>query len=326
MVGDFADADHTELDRPRQHGVLVARLEPGLTRFVVMDPVRMRIPSSEPVTLKEFRTALFRVSGTDCGIGKPRWLSRFGNATRLAEHYRSGHLLLAGDAAHIHFPVGAQGLNTGLQDAMNLGWKLAGEIQGWAAPGLLDSYHGERHPVGKEVTARTEAQALLVELPLVEQYRRPAQLLCELLDTLLGLEDVNRYLANRLSALDTAYPTADPTAHPLTGRRMPDVPLTLLADGRRTRVYELLHDGAMVLLRLSYAPQALTTLPSPASRSHLIRAVTVTAHDKEDTLVGVTEVLIRPDGHVAWATPATDPRKLIAERTRAVGSWIRTSR
>lgn len=325
MVGDFADADHSDLQRPRRHGVLVSRLERGLTRFVVMDPARMRTPSAEPVTLEEFRTALLRACGTDCGVARPRWLSRFGNATRLAERYRSGRLLLAGDAAHIHFPVGAQGLNTGLQDAMNLGWKLAAEVQGWAAPGLLDTYHSERHPVGKEVTARTEAQALLVELPQVEQYRRPAQLLCELLDTLLGLDQVNQYLAGLLSALDTAYPPQDPAAHPLTGRRIPDISLTLPADGRRTRVPSLLHAGSMLLLSLADAPDASPCPPSPAGRPLLVRAVTVTAHGDEDALQGVTEVLVRPDGHVAWATQTKDPRELHAERTHALNSWIHTA-
>ncbi len=317
MVGDFAAADHADVDRARRHGVLVARLEPGLTRFVVMDPERIRVPSTTPVTPDEFRAALLRVCGTDCGIGRPTWLSRFGNATRLAERYRSGRLFLAGDAAHIHFPVGAQGLNTGLQDAMNLGWKLAAHLRGWAAPGLLDTYHAERHPVGRAVTERTEAQTLLVELPLVERYHRPATLLCELLDTLLGLGEVNRYLAGHLSALDTAYPPATPAAHPLTGRRMPDLPLAP-PGGRRTRTYELLHDGRFVLLHLSPAHTDFTA-PAP------VTAVTARAPVQAPDLDGITEVLIRPDGHVAWATRTTDPRMLHAERTRSLNDWIRPS-
>ncbi|WHM40075.1 FAD-dependent monooxygenase [Streptomyces sp. BPTC-684] len=315
MVGDFATADHADLDRARRHGVLIARLEPGLTRFVVMDPERIRVPSTTPVTPDEFRTALLRVCGTDCGIGRPTWLSRFGNATRLAEHYRSGRLLLAGDAAHIHFPVGAQGLNTGLQDAMNLGWKLAAHIRGWAAPGLLDTYHAERHPVGRAVTERTEAQTLLVELPLVERYHRPATLLCELLDTLLGLVEVNRYLAGHLSALDTAYPPATPAAHPLTGRRVPDLPLAL-PGGRQARTYELLHDGRFVLLHLSSAHTDFTA-PAP------VTTVTARTSVQDPALDGTTEVLVRPDGHIAWATRTTDPRMLHAERTRSLDNWIR---
>lgn len=319
MVGDFATADHTDLGRARKHGVLVARLEPGLTRFVVMDPARIRVPSTTPVTSDEFRTALLRVCGTDCGIGRPTWLSRFGNATRLAERYRSGRLLLAGDAAHIHFPVGAQGLNTGLQDAMNLGWKLAAHLRGWAPPGLLDTYHAERHPVGRAVTERTEAQTLLVELPLVERYRRPATLLCELLDCLLGLAEVNRYLAGHLSAVDTAYPPGTSAAHPLTGRRMPDLPLAL-PGGRQVRTYGLLHDGRFVLLHLSAAPTGLTApVPGP------VTVVPARAAARDPDLDDTTEVLIRPDGHIAWATRTTDPLTLHAERTRALNDWIQPS-
>ncbi|MCY0950472.1 FAD-dependent monooxygenase [Streptomyces sp. H27-S2] len=325
MVGDFTAVDHKDIDQARRHGVLVARLEPNLTRFVVMDPERMRVPSTEPVTPDEFHTALVRVCGTTCGTGRPTWLSRFGNATRLAERYRSGRLLLAGDAAHIHFPVGAQGLNTGLQDAMNLGWKLAAEIQGWATPGLLDTYHTERHPVGRAVTERTEAQTLLVELPLVERYRRPATLLCKLLDDLLGLDEVNRRLAGHLSAIDTAYPPADQAAHPLTGRRMPDTTLTL-PGGRQTRPSELQHDGRFALLHLrdTTAPHTLAPPIQSLMPPGPVKAVNATADEKDTGLNGITEVLIRPDGHVAWATSTTDPRALATERSLAFDMWIRT--
>ncbi|MFI9202865.1 FAD-dependent monooxygenase [Streptomyces sp. NPDC053048] len=314
VVGDFAAADHACIDRARQHGVLVARLETGLTRFVVMDPRRIRTPSCEPVTLEEFRSSLRQVCGTDCGIGKPRWLSRFGNATRLAETYRRGRVLLAGDAAHVHFPVGAQGLNTGLQDAANLGWKLAATVRGWAPPGLLDTYHAERHPVGHAVTAATRAQTLLVELPLTEQYGRPARLLCELLDTLLGMSEVNRYLAGRISALDTTYPAYPPSlsdADPLTGRRMPDIDLPT-ASGP-ARMYELLHDARFVLLHFGDRPG-----PDEPSRT---RAVTVHRHAARPDLDGVSAVLVRPDGHIAWATRTTDPRALQAEQAEALLAW-----
>ncbi|WP_058043487.1 FAD-dependent monooxygenase [Streptomyces roseifaciens] len=314
VVGDFAVADHACNERARQHGVLVARLESGLTRFVVMDPRRIRTPSSEPVTLEEFRTSLRQVCGTDCGIGEPRWLSRFGNTTRLAGTYRRGRVLLAGDAAHVHFPVGAQGLNTGLQDAMNLGWKLAAAVRGWAPPGLLDTYHAERHPVGHAVTAGTRAQTLLVELPLTEQYGLPAELLCELLDTLLGMSEVNRYLAGRISALDTAYPPSLPDADPLTGRRMPDIDLTTAAGP--ARVYELLRDGRFVLLHFGEG-----TGPDESSRT---RAVTARRHEARSDLDGVSAVLVRPDGHIAWATRTTDPRALNAERAEALLAWTGT--
>ncbi|WP_229352053.1 FAD-dependent monooxygenase [Streptomyces sp. UNOB3_S3] len=316
VVGDFAVADHAHNERARRHGVLVARLEEGLTRFVVMDPLRIRVPSTEPVTLAEFRTSLSRVCGTDCGVGEPRWLSRFGNATRLAESYRRGRILLAGDAAHVHFPVGAQGLNTGLQDAMNLGWKLAATVRGWASPGLLDTYHAERHPVGRAVTDGTRAQTLLVELPLTEEYGRPAALLCELLDTLLGMPEVNRHLAGRISALDTGYPPTAPDADPLTGRRMPDIGLTTPAAPRPTRVYELLRDGRFVLLRLGRGGG--TEPPTAGGR---VRVVTATSYDDRRDLDGVREVLVRPDGHIAWAGRASGPGALAAGRSRALAAW-----
>ncbi len=197
-LGDFAVADPAALDRARAHGVLIAPLEPepepepepqdertddgpaegrpgGLTRIVLVDPRRMRAPAAEPLTLEEFRTSLAGICGTDCGVAQPRWLSRFGNATRLAARYRAGRVLLAGDAAHIHFPAAGQGLNTGLQDAMNLGWKLAAEINGWAPPGLLDSYHAERHPIGQAVTENTEVQTLLMELTLLPPVSAPGR-------------------------------------------------------------------------------------------------------------------------------------------------------
>ncbi len=321
VVGDFAVADHADNERARRHGVLVARLEAGLTRFVVMDPHRIRVPSAEPVTLEEFRTSLKRVCGTDCGIGEPRWLSRFGNTTRLAGRYRRGRVLLAGDAAHVHFPVGAQGLNTGLQDAMNLGWKLAAQVRGWAPPTLLDTYHTERHAVGRSVTTGTQAQTLLVELPLTERYGRPAALLCELLDTLLGMKEVNRHLADRISALDTVYPPpATSPADPLTGRRMPDVSLVTSA-AEPTRVYELLHGGRFVLLNLDGDDESRRRTGDGPARAGHIRALTARPHDVHPDLDGVREVLIRPDGHVAWATRTTDAYMRQAERTQALSAW-----
>ncbi|UQI49332.1 FAD-dependent monooxygenase [Streptomyces sp. HU2014] len=317
VVGDFAVADHAHNERARRNGVLVSRLEAGLTRYVVMDPRRIRVPSTEPVTPEEFRSSLVRVCGSDCGIGDPRWLSRFGNTTRLAARYRSGRVLLAGDAAHIHFPVGAQGLNTGLQDAMNLGWKLAATVRGWAPPGLLDTYHAERHPVGHAVTTGTRAQTLLVELPLTEQYAGPARYLCELLDTLLGMEDVNRHLAGRISALDTVYPPTAPDADPLSGRRMPDIGLTTAAGP--TRVHELLRDGRFVLLGLG-GGQPPHTAATPASSARA-RGVDAQGHGDHPDLTDVSEILIRPDGHIAWATRATDPRDLHADRAGALTAW-----
>ncbi|MYX10996.1 monooxygenase [Streptomyces sp. SID8375] len=338
-LGDFAVVDPAALDRARAHGVLIAPLEPepepepedertdggpaegrpgGLTRIVLVDPRRMRTPAAEPLTLEEFRTSLADICGTDCGVAQPRWLSRFGNATRLAARYRAGRVLLAGDAAHIHFPAAGQGLNTGLQDAMNLGWKLAAEINGWAPPGLLDSYHAERHPIGQAVTENTEVQTLLMELTLLPPYQRPAAALRKLLTELLGIEEVNRRLAGRISALDTPYPPTAADADPLVGRRMPDVALTA-ADSTAGRAHELLPPGRFVLLDLAGDEELRRTVTT--GWGPRVTALTVTRHEHRTDLDGVREILIRPDGHIAWATrtPALPARRI--ERHRALTDW-----
>ncbi|MFH8443258.1 monooxygenase [Streptomyces sp. NPDC018026] len=323
VLGDFevVDPQPGALDAARAHGVIVAPLEAGVTRFVYLDPERMRVPAHEPVSLEEFRTSLTRITGSDCGVAEPVWLSRFGNATRLAESYRSGRVLLAGDAAHIHFPAAGQGLNTGLQDAVNLGWKLAAAVGGWAPPGLLDGYDAERRPVGRSVTENTEIQTLLVELTLVAQYRRPAAALRELLDELLGMAEVNRRLADQVSALGTRYPASDPGADPLVGRRMPDIGLTA-AGSQATRVYELLCGGRFVLLSLDGDPDPRESVD--AGWGARVTAVAVDRHDEHTDLDGVTEVLVRPDGHVAWATRTTNGGARGDERVRALTTWAGT--
>ncbi|WP_206504582.1 monooxygenase [Streptomyces chrestomyceticus] len=322
VLGDFAVTDPAALDAARARGVLVAPMEDGVVRLVYLDPERIRVPSGEPVTLEEFRASLTRLCGSDCGVAEPRWLSRFGNATRLAESYRAGRVLLAGDAAHIHFPAAGQGLNTGLQDAMNLGWKLAAVVNGWAPPGLLDSYDAERRPVGQSVTENTEIQTLLAELTLVPQYRRPATALRALFDELLNMPQVNRTLAARVSALGTAYPSTTPGADPLVGHRMPDIGLTA-AGSEAVRVYELLPAARYVHLDLAGdAPDLGPTVT--AGWGSRVTPVTVTARDAHPDLDGVTEILVRPDGHVAWATRTTDARARQAERTEALTTWAGT--
>jgi rifampicin monooxygenase len=230
---------------------------------------------AEPPTLEDFKQQLRTIAGTDFGVHSPRWLSRFGDATRLAERYRVGRVLLAGDAAHIHPPMGGQGLNLGIQDAVNLGWKLAAEIGGWASDVLLDSYHTERHPVAADVLDNTRAQMALVSTePGAQAVRR-------LLSQLMDFEEVNRYLIEKITALGVRYDFG--AGHDLLGRRMRDVEL------KRGRLYGLMHGGRGLLLdqtgRLSVAGWA----------------------DRVDHVVDVTEeldvpaVLLRPDGHVAWA-------------------------
>ncbi|WP_033288887.1 FAD-dependent monooxygenase [Amycolatopsis jejuensis] len=295
MLGDFTTVDAAAIAEGGGP-LMIVPLSDGATRFVVVDPDRMHVPTSEPVTFEEFRAAVVRMTGQSFGIAEPRWLSRFGNATRLAETYRAGRVFLAGDAAHIHFPAAGQGLNVGLQDAMNLGWKLAAEINGWAPPGLLDTYHAERHPVGKSVTDNTLSQVLLLELLLVPQYQRPVAALRDLLNDLLGIPEVNARLAGLVTALGTTYPSPD---DPLIGTRMPDLDL----DGPGQRVSSLLHTGKFAYLTSGAAPAV------PADR------VTVAALPEKWE---AEEVLVRPDGHIAWVRrPGSAPADL-----SALSAWI----
>jgi rifampicin monooxygenase len=229
---------------------------------------------SVPPTLEDFKQQLRVFAGTDFGVHSPRWLSRFGDATRQAERYRVGRVLLAGDAAHIHPPTGGQGLNLGVQDAFNLGWKLAAEIAGWAPEGLLDSYHTERHPVAADVLDNTRA---MMELLSTEPGPRAVR---RLVSELMDFEEVNRYLIEKITAIGVRYDFGE--GHDLLGRRMRDVGL------KRGRLYELMHGGRGLLLdqtgRLSVAGWA----------------------DRVDHVVDVSEeldvpaALLRPDGHVAW--------------------------
>ncbi|MBM9477583.1 FAD-dependent monooxygenase [Nakamurella flavida] len=228
-----------------------------------------------PPTLAELRERLRAVAGTDLGVHSPRWLSRFGDATRLAERYRLSRVLLAGDAAHVHPPTGGQGLNLGIRDAVNLGWKLAAEISGWAPAGLLDSYHAERHPVAAEVLETTRAvMALLSADPGPRAVRG-------LLAELLQIPGVNRHLTEKVSALGIRYDTGD--GHPLVGRRMPDVPL---GSGR---LYHHLRDARGVLIERAGGL-------SVAGWADRIHHVTDPGADLDEPAV-----LVRPDGHVAWA-------------------------
>ncbi|WP_404870517.1 rifampin monooxygenase [Kitasatospora griseola] len=225
-------------------------------------------------TLEEFRRQLRAVAGTDFGVHSPRWLSRFGDATRQAERYRVGRVLLAGDAAHIHPPTGGQGLNLGVQDAFNLGWKLAAEVNGWAPTDLLDSYHAERHPVGASVLDNTRAQ-----ITLIGTEPGPTALRA-LLTRLMDVPEVNRHITGIITALDIRYDFGEGPEQ--LGRHQRDV---ALADGR---LYDRMHTGRGLLLdrtgrlsadgwsdRVDLLVDPCPELPAPA-------------------------VLLRPDGHVAW--------------------------
>src|ERR671931_217747 len=214
-----------------------SRLEDGPVRVMVTE--QHIGPTSEP-TLSDLSEALIAVYGTDYGIHSPTWISRFTDMTRQAASYRERRVLLAGDAAHVHSPIGGQGLNTGVQDAVNLGWKLAQVVKQTSPESLLDTYHAERHPVGARVLRTTMAQTALTRVDdRIEALR-------DKLSDVMSMEGPRKRFAGELSGLDIHYDLGE--GHPLLGRRMPDLDL-VTADGP-LRVFTLLHDARPVLLNL----------------------------------------------------------------------------
>ncbi|MFP2907910.1 FAD-dependent monooxygenase [Pyxidicoccus sp. 3LFB2] len=280
--------------------VVIVPLGPGLHRVILTDAEDDATPLREPVTLDELRARLTRIAGSDFGMREPRWLSRFGNETRLAEAYRTGRVLLAGDAAHMHYPAGGQGLNVGLQDAMNLGWKLAAVVRDGAPDALLDSYHQERHGVGAALLRNTQAQSALMG------FTPETLALRELMNGLLKHPAVNRELAEHLGGLDVRYPALDvpvpvseaPVLQEWTGKRLPDWELRLTA-GRTARLYSALHEGGWLWLHSgeSARPEPRWE-PGWKPRAGVLQ---VGPADSGEPLHGVSRMLIRPDGHVAWA-------------------------
>lgn len=266
---------------------LSAEEEGGPVRVMVTE--RRLGPTSEP-TLGELSEALIAVYGTDYGIHSPAWLSRFTDTARQATAYRDGRVLLAGDAAHIHHPVGGQGLNTGVQDAVNLGWKLAQVVNGTSPDGLLDTYHAERHPVAARVLRNSLAQMALLRSD------DRTRVLRDTVSDLLGMDEPRKRFAAMMSGLDIRYDLGD--GHPLLGRRMPDLDL-VTADGP-LRVYPLLHRARPALLNLGEPGRFDITAWAP--RVQMIDA----EHPGscELPVIGMVTVpdavLIRPDGHVAW--------------------------
>ena len=258
-------------------------------------PVRIMVteehvgPAPDP-TVGDLREALVAVYGTDFGLHSPTSISRFTDTTRQAASYRDRRVLLAGDAAHVHSPVGGQGLNTGVQDAVNLGWKLAQVVNRTSADSLLDTYHAERHPVASRVLRTTMAQTVL------QRSDERVTALRETVSDLLSMDEPRRRYAAMMSGLDIHYDLGE--GHPLLGRRMPD--LDLVSPSGPARVYDLLHEARPVLLALG-EPGAYDLGPW-TDRVHLAEA----AYDGpwELPVLGAvaapTAVLIRPDGHVAW--------------------------
>src|ERR1700730_7403284 len=243
----------------------------------------------------ELREALVAVYGTDYGLRSARWISRFTDMTRQAASYRHGRVLVAGDAAHVHPPQGGQGLNTGVQDAVNLGWKLAQVVDGTTPDSLLDTYHAERHPVAARALRYTMAQTAL------QRHDERIKAVVDVVSELASMDEPRKRLAGLISGLDIHYDLGE--GHPLLGRRVPDLDL-VPADGA-LRVFELLHDARPVLLNLG-EPGGFDITPW-ADRVQLIDASY--KGEWELPVLGAvtapTAVLIRPDGYVAWVGDRT---------------------
>jgi hypothetical protein len=252
------------------------------------------IRTSEP-TLRDLSEGLIAVYGTDYGIHNPTWITRFTDATRQASSYRKGRVLLAGDAAHVHSPVGGQGLNTGVQDAVNLGWKLAQVVNGISADSLLDTYHDERHPVAARVLRNTMAQTALMRVDDRTEALRDS------VSEMLSMDEPRKRFAGMMCGLDIHYNLGE--GHPLLGRRMPDLDITT-ADGS-LRVYTLLHNARPMLL--NFGEPGSFDINLWADRVQLVDARYDGAW--ELPVIGAvnapTAVLIRPDGYVAWVGERT---------------------
>lgn len=281
------------------------RMEDGRTVRVVVTEKEIG-PSGEP-SLRDLSDALIAVYGTDFGVYNPTWISRFTDAARQAAAYRAGRVLLAGDSAHIHYPAGGQGLSLGVQDAVNLGWKLAQVVKGVSTDTLLDTYHAERHPVAARAIQYTLAQGTL------QRVDERMQALLDIASELATMDEPRNWLAGTVSGLDIHYDLGE--GHPLLGRRMPD--LDLITTGGSVRVFDLLHDARPVLLNLGHLGD-LDVIPWAD------RVQSVDAHfDGVWELPVLGEViapaatLIRPDGYVAWVGDGTD-----AGLTEALTSWF----
>lgn len=279
--------------------VMAAVLEKGYTRIIVCENGTPP-DKSRQATFADVADAWQRLTGESIHGGQARWVSSFTDATRQATEYRRGRVLLAGDAAHIHLPAGGQGMSIGLQDAVNLGWKLAATVQGRAPQDLLDTYHSERHPVGARVLRNTLAQGTLnLSGKSVEPLRT-------VMSELIALPAVARHLSGMVSGFDVRYDVGEP-GHPLLGGRMADRELEL-ADGGREQMARLLHPARGVLVTDAPA-RGVHVTDAPAQdvagwsdRVDLVRVKRFPAGPEEGA-AATESVLIRPDGYVAWVAP-----------------------
>ncbi|MFJ8871588.1 FAD-dependent monooxygenase [Streptomyces sp. NPDC102473] len=278
--------------------VLSVTLEPGIDRIVIHEPGIRPDHGAGTLTFAEVADAWQRMTGESIHHASARWMTALTNATGQAAEYRRGRVLLVGDAAHDHAPLGAQGLSVGVQDAANLGWKLAGVINGWAPEGLLDTYHAERHPVGQNLMRNTLAQSLLY---LTGEEMEPLR---AVMRELVEIPEVARHLAGQVSGLDIRYDVGV-SGHPLLGLRLDPNRELVGADGTVRRVAELLHPARGVLVVTGEAPDSTELTDLTAGWSGRVDIVTGdwTPTADPDALNTPAAVLLRPDGHVAWAAP-----------------------
>ncbi|WP_164548686.1 FAD-dependent monooxygenase [Mesorhizobium sp. M7D.F.Ca.US.005.01.1.1] len=271
----------------------IGKIEEGGRVGVVLTERQLTI-GGEP-TLRDLSEALVAVYGTDYGVHNPTWLSRFTDMTRQAASYRDRRVLLGGDAAHVHPPMGGQGLNIGVQDAVNLGWKLAQVVKQISPESLLDSYHAERHPIAARVLRNAMAQVALRRMDA------RTKALNDIFAELLGMEEPRKRIAAEMSGLGVHYDLGE--GHPLLGRRMPD--LDLITANGPLRLFTLLHDARPVLLNLG-EPGRLDIAPW-ADRVRQIDAGYAGAWKLPvlGTVAATDAVLIRPDGYVAWVGVGT---------------------
>jgi 3-(3-hydroxy-phenyl)propionate hydroxylase len=283
----------------------IGKLDDGQGMRVVLTEQELKL-GGEP-TLADVKEALTAVYGNDYGTHSPTSISRFTDATRQAVSYRDRRVLLAGDAAHVHPPMGGQGLNIGVQDAVNLGWKLAQVVKGISRDSLLDTYQVERHPVAARVLRYTMAHVAL------QRTDERTEALGETVSEMLKLGEVRRQMTADLSGLDIRYSAGE--GHPLTGRRMPD--LALISDGETRRLFTLLHAARPLLLNLD-EPKTVD-IGKWADRVHLVDAQC--SEPWEVPVIGAVTlpkaILIRPDGYVAWAGDPSRP-----ELPDALGVWF----
>ncbi|MEV7415157.1 FAD-dependent monooxygenase [Streptomyces sp. NPDC089919] len=321
---DFAEVVGVQV-RPRPNGersedglVLAFQQGPDIFRVTYYDRHLVPRKADETPSFEEVSDTWKRLTGEDISHGTPRWIGKFTDATRQAAEYRRGRVFLAGDAAHIHLPIGGQGMSAGVQDAVNLGWKLAAAIHGTAPADLLDTYHSERHPVGERVITNTLTQRMLYISGSEMQPMR------DLFGELAQFPAVRKHLIDMITGLDIRYETG-PGEHPLLGRRLPDAELTEVAgrDGAAgedgtSSTFALLHPARPFVLDLTGDAQVRAAAARWAGRVDTVSARP--AGGAEGLFGGVSALLVRPDGYLAWVgTTGTGAEGLTEALTRWFG-------